>query len=130
MSLCIATGTQLPCFPLTHSAAFAHILLPLCYIIRCQLALEFSGKATKLYQKHYGDDHEATQRCLDLFTSVYAEVGREEYTSKLSQFETEATDDADHTKDTGEICLSESLLSLLWLRNSQVEGTSLNTSVF
>mgnify|MGYP001801729561 FL=1 len=61
----------------------------ICSHFRCQLALEFSGKATKLYQKHYGDEHASTQRCLDLFTSVYAEVGREEYTSKLTQFESE-----------------------------------------
>ena len=60
-----------------------------CSHFRCQLALEFSGKATKLYQKHYGDEHASTQRWLDLFTSVYAEVGREEYTSKLTQFESE-----------------------------------------
>ena len=59
------------------------------FLYRSQLALEFSGKATKLYQKHYGDDHASTQRCLDLFTSVYAQVGKEEYTDKLTQYETE-----------------------------------------
>ena len=59
---------------------------------RSQLALEFSGKATKLYQKHYGDDHTSTQRCLDLFTSIYAQVGKEEYTDKLSQYTTESAD--------------------------------------
>jgi len=68
------------------------ILLKNC---RTQLALEFSGKATKLYQHHYGDDHEATQRCLDLFTSVYAEVGREEYTSKLSEYGVGSTESED-----------------------------------
>ncbi|XP_067939123.1 uncharacterized protein [Watersipora subatra] len=56
---------------------------------QCQLALEFSGKATKLYQKNYGDEDASTQRCLDLFTSVYAQVGKEEYTDKLAQYESE-----------------------------------------
>lgn len=47
------------------------------------LALEYAGKATLLYKHHYGEDHEETKKSYKLFTSIYAEAGKEEYSNSL-----------------------------------------------
>ncbi|KAJ8290380.1 hypothetical protein GJAV_G00012100 [Gymnothorax javanicus] len=52
---------------------------------RPHLALEYSGKATKIRQKAFGNDHPITARSLELLASVYAEIGKTEYTDSLGQ---------------------------------------------
>ncbi|XP_041353625.1 uncharacterized protein LOC121371649 isoform X2 [Gigantopelta aegis] len=49
-----------------------------------QLALEYAGKATKIRQQIYGDDHQITKESLDYFATLYAEVGRHQYNESLS----------------------------------------------
>ena len=39
-------------------------------------------QATKLRQKLFGDSHEVTVKSLDLFTIMYGEVGKQQYTGK------------------------------------------------
>lgn len=65
------------------------LTLTFMYVCRYELALEFCGKATLLYQQHYGEKSPVTQRSLDLLTSVYAEVGRIEYEDKISRYNSE-----------------------------------------
>ncbi|XP_018583239.1 nutritionally-regulated adipose and cardiac enriched protein homolog isoform X2 [Scleropages formosus] len=52
---------------------------------RPHLALEYSGKATKIRQKAFGNDHPITARSLELLASVYAEIGKTEYSDSLGQ---------------------------------------------
>ena len=47
---------------------------------RPKLALEYQGKATKLRQQVFGDQHDITTKSLDFFTVIYAEVGKQQYT--------------------------------------------------
>ncbi|XP_061751249.1 nutritionally-regulated adipose and cardiac enriched protein homolog isoform X1 [Nerophis ophidion] len=49
------------------------------------LALEYSGKATKIHQKTFGNDHPITARSLELMATVYAEIGKTEYSDSLGQ---------------------------------------------
>ncbi|RVE57204.1 hypothetical protein OJAV_G00213900 [Oryzias javanicus] len=49
------------------------------------LALEYSGKATKIHQKAFGNDHPITARSLELMATVYAEIGKTEYSDSLGQ---------------------------------------------
>lgn len=42
-------------------------------------------QATKLRQKVYGDGHPVVQQTLDFFATVYAEVGKVQYTGKVSR---------------------------------------------
>ncbi|KAJ7354953.1 hypothetical protein OS493_029062 [Desmophyllum pertusum] len=51
-----------------------------------QLALEYCGKAVKLRQSIYGEEHPVTKRTLDLFTVIYAEMGKEQYTAAMQKF--------------------------------------------
>ncbi|XP_060595333.1 consortin-like isoform X2 [Ruditapes philippinarum] len=51
-----------------------------------QLALEYAGKCTKLRQKVYGDNHPLVQQSLDFFATVYAEVGKVQYTESMSKY--------------------------------------------
>lgn len=53
-----------------------------------QLALEYAGKCTKLRQKVYGDGHPLVQQSLDYFATVYAEVGKVQYTESMSKYDT------------------------------------------
>ncbi|XP_066550179.1 nutritionally-regulated adipose and cardiac enriched protein homolog isoform X2 [Amia ocellicauda] len=53
---------------------------------RPHLALEYSGKATKIRQKAFGNDHPITARSLELLASVYAEIGKTEYSDALGQY--------------------------------------------
>ncbi|KAK2843433.1 hypothetical protein Q7C36_011648 [Tachysurus vachellii] len=53
---------------------------------RPHLALEYSGKATKIHQRAFGNDHPITARSLELLGTVYAEIGKTEYTDSLSQY--------------------------------------------
>lgn len=50
-----------------------------------QLALEYCGKATKLRQTAYGDEHPLTVKSLDLFTLIYAEMGKSQYSEAMSK---------------------------------------------
>ncbi|XP_052272983.1 uncharacterized protein LOC127873248 isoform X1 [Dreissena polymorpha] len=54
---------------------------------RPQLALEYAGKATKLRQKVYGDGHPIVQQTLDFFATVYAEVGKVQYTESMGKYD-------------------------------------------
>lgn len=51
-----------------------------------QLALEYCGKAVKLRQSIYGGEHPVTKRTLDLFTVIYAEMGKEQYSAAMQKF--------------------------------------------
>ncbi|XP_068730679.1 consortin-like [Montipora capricornis] len=51
-----------------------------------QLALEYCGKAVKLRQSIYGEQHAITKRTLDLFTVIYAEMGKEQYSAAMQKF--------------------------------------------
>ena len=42
----------------------------------------YNCQATKLRQKVYGDEHEEVQKSLDYFATVYAEVGKHQYSGK------------------------------------------------
>ncbi|KAM9466530.1 nutritionally-regulated adipose and cardiac enriched protein homolog isoform 2-T2 [Clarias gariepinus] len=48
-------------------------------------ALEYSGKATKIHQRAFGNDHPITARSLELLGTVYAEIGKNEYSASLGQ---------------------------------------------
>ena len=50
---------------------------------RAKLALEYQGKATKLRQQVFGDQHTVTINSLDYFTVIYAEVGKQQYTGRM-----------------------------------------------
>ncbi|KAK7142034.1 hypothetical protein R3I94_011660 [Phoxinus phoxinus] len=52
---------------------------------RPHLALEYSGKATKIHQRAFGNDHPITARSLELLATVYAEIGKTEYTNSLGE---------------------------------------------
>lgn len=73
-----------------------------------QLALEYCGKAVKLRQSVYGEEHPVTKKTLDLFTVIYAEMGKEQYTAAMRKFsEAKQANDAttekqDNTADTSE----------------------------
>lgn len=49
------------------------------------LALEYSGKATKIHQRTFGNDHPITAKSLELMATVYAEIGKTEYSDSLGQ---------------------------------------------
>lgn len=53
---------------------------------RPHLALEYSGKATKIRQKAFGSDHPITARSLELLASVYAEIGKTDYSDTIGQY--------------------------------------------
>ncbi|XP_056623865.1 nutritionally-regulated adipose and cardiac enriched protein homolog isoform X1 [Triplophysa dalaica] len=52
---------------------------------RPHLALEYSGKATKIHQRAFGNDHPITVRSLELLATVYGEIGKTEYTNSLGE---------------------------------------------
>ncbi|XP_034531648.1 nutritionally-regulated adipose and cardiac enriched protein homolog isoform X1 [Notolabrus celidotus] len=49
------------------------------------LALEYSGKAAKIHQRAFGNDHPITARSLELMATVYAEIGKTEYSDSLGE---------------------------------------------
>ncbi|XP_034051025.1 uncharacterized protein LOC117531946 [Thalassophryne amazonica] len=49
------------------------------------LALEYSGQAAKIHQRTFGNDHPITVRSLELMATVYAEIGKTEYSDSLGQ---------------------------------------------
>ncbi|XP_064623988.1 uncharacterized protein LOC135485639 [Lineus longissimus] len=51
-----------------------------------QLALEYCGKATKLRQQVYGENHPISLKTLDFFTIVYAEAGKQQYSDSMKKF--------------------------------------------
>ncbi|XP_078000887.1 uncharacterized protein LOC144453456 [Glandiceps talaboti] len=51
-----------------------------------QLALEYCGKATKILQAVYGEDHPKTIKSFDLYTVIYAEVGKKQYADAMKKF--------------------------------------------
>lgn len=48
-----------------------------------QLALEYAGKCTKLRQTLFGEQHPKTKESLDFFATVYAEVGKQQYSESM-----------------------------------------------
>ncbi|KAL8566113.1 hypothetical protein ACOMHN_051839 [Nucella lapillus] len=59
-----------------------------------ELALEYAGKCTKLRQQLFGERHPKTQESLDLFASLYAEVGKLQYNDSLQTLDS-PTDSSD-----------------------------------
>ncbi|XP_031558448.1 uncharacterized protein LOC116294899 [Actinia tenebrosa] len=51
-----------------------------------QLALDYCAKAVKLQQSCYGEQHPVTLKTLDLFTVIYAEMGKQQYKAALEKF--------------------------------------------
>lgn len=51
------------------------------------LALEYCGKATQLRRKFYGENHPVTVKSLDLFTMIYAEMGKMQYSEAIGKFD-------------------------------------------
>ncbi|XP_061650948.1 nutritionally-regulated adipose and cardiac enriched protein homolog [Phyllopteryx taeniolatus] len=49
------------------------------------LALEYSGKAAQIHQRAFGNDHPITARSLEFMATVYAEIGKTEYSDSLGQ---------------------------------------------
>ncbi|XP_023993316.1 uncharacterized protein [Salvelinus sp. IW2-2015] len=71
-----------------HASQAQHLeqLAQLCIVSkRPHLALEYSGKATKIHQRAFGNDHPITDRSLELLATVYAEIGKTEYSDSLGQ---------------------------------------------
>lgn len=91
------------------SLMFAQLCQPLFpFLRRPHLALEYSGKvchpstavfpslqvplfsdafafqATKIHQRTFGNDHPVTAKSLELMATVYAEIGKTEYSGKKS----------------------------------------------
>ncbi|XP_039993492.1 nutritionally-regulated adipose and cardiac enriched protein homolog isoform X3 [Xiphias gladius] len=71
------------------------------------LALEYSGKATKIHQRAFGNDHPITARSLELMANVYAEIGKTEYSESfrdtvncLPHSHREKHSEVRHRKDT------------------------------
>ena len=56
------------------------------FFFRPVLALEYQGKATKLRQTLYGENHEITKKSLDFFTVIYGHVGRQQYSGIYCNF--------------------------------------------
>ncbi|WAR18305.1 hypothetical protein MAR_000143 [Mya arenaria] len=81
-----------------------------------QLALEYAGKATKLRQKVFGDGHPVVQQTLDFFATVYAEVGKVQYTDQRTRRVTfdESQIPPDATNDREERCARFVLLLLFF----------------
>lgn len=65
---------------------------------RLQLAMEYCGKATKLFREVYGDDHPRTIRALDLFTCIYADVGKKLYEDAMQKFDSNKEDSPDSSE--------------------------------
>ncbi|ELT94080.1 hypothetical protein CAPTEDRAFT_214052 [Capitella teleta] len=79
-----------------------------------QLALEYQAKATKIRQQTLGDDHPMTAESLDLFTVIYGEVGKKQYSATQ---QTPQKSSEGHPSDAEvrqqEIWISRSLLWVL-----------------
>lgn len=45
-------------------------------------ACPFTSQATKIHQRAFGNDHPITARSLELMATVYAEIGKTEYSGK------------------------------------------------
>lgn len=54
---------------------------------KIQLALEYCGKATQLRRKVYGENHPVAVRSLDLFTMIYAEMGKMQYSDAVKKLD-------------------------------------------
>eukprot|EP00794_Sanderia_malayensis_P012308 gene12308-13578_t len=65
------------------------------------LALEYCGKSTQLRRKVYGENHGIVVKSLDLFTMIYAEMGKMQYTEAIGNLEKKVTfeDEAKQDKD-------------------------------
>nr|XP_002730502.1 PREDICTED: uncharacterized protein LOC100376195 [Saccoglossus kowalevskii] len=66
-----------------------------------QLALEYCGKATKIRQAVYGENHPETIKSLDLFTVIYADVGKKQYADAMKKFGIGESEDKEDSKVTG-----------------------------
>lgn len=86
-----------------------------------QLALEYCGKAVKLRQSIYGEEHPITKRTLDLFTVIYAEMGKEQYTAAMQKFnKSQQPDEASPDKAT------QSPESTEWAKETSAESAKEN----
>lgn len=63
------------------------------------LALEYCGKATQLRRKVYGENHSVTAKSLDLFTVIYAEMGKIQYSEAIGKFDKKDTLEKETNKD-------------------------------
>lgn len=59
------------------------------------LALEYSGKATLLHRHEFGDEHEDTKKSFELFTTIYAEAGKKQYSDSMEQLNLESLNNTD-----------------------------------
>ncbi len=50
-----------------------------------QLALDYCGKAAKIRQSVFGQEHPSTTATLEYFTELYAEVGRRQYAAAMQR---------------------------------------------
>ncbi|KXJ24760.1 hypothetical protein AC249_AIPGENE21046 [Exaiptasia diaphana] len=64
-----------------------------------QLALDYCAKAVKLQQACYGEQHPTTLQTLDLFTVIYAEMGKQQYKAAMEKF-TAAQEKEQQTKQS------------------------------
>ncbi|KAK3714406.1 hypothetical protein QZH41_020635, partial [Actinostola sp. cb2023] len=70
-----------------------------------QLALDYCAKAVKLQQSCFGEQHPITLQTLDLFTVIYAEMGKQQYKAALDKFsaaqekESQAKQSQNHTQE-------------------------------
>lgn len=73
-----------PHLALEYSGKVSHsfLLLPLTIFILCFIHIVFYIQATKIHQRAFGNDHPITARSLELMATVYAEIGKTEYTGK------------------------------------------------
>ncbi|CAB1330940.1 unnamed protein product, partial [Coregonus sp. 'balchen'] len=62
----------------TYQAQHFERLAQLCIVSK-------SGKATKIHQRAFGNNHPITDRSLELLATVYAEIGKTEYSDSLGQ---------------------------------------------
>lgn len=65
-----------------------------------QLALEYCGKSTQLRRKVYGENHPVTVRSLDLFTMIYAEMGKLQYSDAVKKLDEPAVPDDEKKKNS------------------------------
>lgn len=54
-----------------------------------ELALDYCGKAAKIRQSVFGQEHPSTVATLEYFTELYAEVGRQQYSAAMHRMSSE-----------------------------------------
>ncbi|PVD26022.1 hypothetical protein C0Q70_13690 [Pomacea canaliculata] len=69
-----------------------------------QLAMEYAGKCSQMRQQVLGEHHPKTKESLDLFASLYAEAGKQQYIDSLEAFSNGGEDGSSpETQDSEEL---------------------------